>query len=136
MLEAIAAFLSGIGVYQLEGIFHEAAGMGEVVDVLCKFSLVHRYDGLVKMISHFQFYFLESMIVSAQTEEMINICWEPIVCLRRPAFPSRFIRFTALYTPPDLKQVAHPLTTLPAGKLIIRVNQCVRPCSAHFRVIV
>ena len=92
VLEAIAAFPSGIRECQLEGIFHTADGIGEVVDVLCKLTLVHRCDECVKMISPFQFYFLESMIVLTQTEEVINVSWGPN-CMPAPAcifFPFHF----------------------------------------------
>ena len=75
VLGAIAVFPSGIEEYKLEGIFFGTAGIGEVVDALCKFSLVHRRGGVVKMLSPFQFYFLESMFVYAQTEEVIK--WGP-----------------------------------------------------------
>ena len=75
VLGAIAAFPSGIGERQLGGIFHATGGVGEVVDVLCRFSLVSRRDGFVRMPSPFQFYFLESMFVAAKTEEVIK--WGP-----------------------------------------------------------
>lgn len=75
VLEAIASFRSGIGENQLEGIFHGTGGVREVVDVLCIFSLVHRQDGVLKMLSPLQFYFLESMLVYAETEEVIR--WGP-----------------------------------------------------------
>ncbi|KAF9792029.1 kinase-like domain-containing protein [Thelephora terrestris] len=70
VLEAIASFRSGIGEDQLERIFHGTGGVREVVDVLCRFSLVHRRGGALKMLSPLQFYFLESMIVNAETEEV------------------------------------------------------------------
>ena len=75
VLGAIASFQSGIEERQLEGIFRGAGGVGEVVDVLCKFSLVHRRDRVLKMLTPLQFYFLESMIVYAKTEEVIR--WGP-----------------------------------------------------------
>ena len=75
VLEAIASFRLGIGEHQLEGIFHGTGGVREVVDVLCKFSLVHRRDGALKMLSPLQFYFLESMLVYAKTGEVIR--WGP-----------------------------------------------------------
>ena len=74
VLEAITSFPSGIGEHQLEGIFHMGR-VREVVDVLCRFSLVHRRDGVVKMLSPLQFYFLESMITYAKKEEIIK--WGP-----------------------------------------------------------
>ena len=75
VLGAIAAFPSGIEERQLGGIFHATGGMGEVVDVLCRFSLVSRRDGLVRMPSPFRFYFLESMLVVEKTEGVIK--WGP-----------------------------------------------------------
>ncbi|KAF9792032.1 hypothetical protein BJ322DRAFT_8028 [Thelephora terrestris] len=81
VLEAIAAYPSGIGEDQLEGIFRGTGGVREVVDVLCRFSLVHRQNGVLKMLSPLQFYFLESMIVYAETEEVIK--WGPD-CMAAP----------------------------------------------------
>ena len=81
VLEAIASFPSGVKEYELEKIFHKITGIGEVVGVLCKFSFVHRQDGSVKMLSPFQSYFLESMPVSAETEEVINISRGPDICM-------------------------------------------------------
>ena len=77
VLEAVAAFPSGLREHALEGIFHSAGGIGEIVEALCKCSLIHRHDGVVKMFSPFQIYFLESMIRPAQTEEVINVRWGP-----------------------------------------------------------
>ncbi|KAF9792018.1 hypothetical protein BJ322DRAFT_6910 [Thelephora terrestris] len=62
VLEAIASFQSGVEEEQLEGIFCGTGRVREVVDVLCRFSLVHRRNGVLKMLSPLQFYFLESMI--------------------------------------------------------------------------
>ena len=75
VLGAIASFRSGIGEHQLEGIFHGTGGVRAVVDELCRFSLVHRKDGVLTMLSPLKFYFLESMIVHAETEEVIR--WGP-----------------------------------------------------------
>ena len=77
VLEAIASFPYGLKEHDLKKIFHRVAGIGEVVDVLCKCSLVHRREGSVGMLSPFQFYFLESMLVPAQAEEVINVTWGP-----------------------------------------------------------
>ena len=84
VLSAIAAFPSGVRERQLERILSNASEIGEVFETLCKFSLISREDGLVKMLSPFQFYFLESMIVPAQTEEVINVRWGPN-CMPAPA---------------------------------------------------
>ena len=81
VLGAIASFRSGIEECQLEGIFHGTGGVREAVDVLCKFSLIHRRDGILKMLSPLKFYFLESMIVYAETGEVIR--WGPD-CMAAP----------------------------------------------------
>ena len=75
VLEAVAPFQSGIIEHQLEAILRGTGGVREVVDVLCKFSLIRRQDGVLKMLSPLQFYFLESMLVYAETEEVIK--WGP-----------------------------------------------------------
>ena len=90
VLEAIATFPSGVEESELEKILHKVAGIGEVVDVLCKFSLIYRQDGFVKMLSPFQLYFLEFMLVPAQTEEVINVQWGPN-CMPAPASMSHLL---------------------------------------------
>ena len=60
-LEAIAGPPSGVQESSLEVRFPEIARVGKVANVLCKFSLLYRQDGFVKMLSPFRFYFLESM---------------------------------------------------------------------------
>ena len=75
VLGAIASFRNGIEEHQLEGIFHRTGGVREVVDVLCRFSLVHRRNGVLKMLSPLQFYFLESMLVYAEMGEVVK--WGP-----------------------------------------------------------
>ena len=84
VLEAIATFPSGVEESELERILHEVVGIWEVVDVLCKFSLIYREDGFVKMLSPFQFYFLAFMVVPAQTKQVINVQWGPN-CMPAPA---------------------------------------------------
>ncbi|KAF9792025.1 hypothetical protein BJ322DRAFT_1026656 [Thelephora terrestris] len=59
VLEAIASFQSGVEEEQLEGIFCGTGRVREVVDVLCRFSLVYRRNGVLKMLSPLQFYFLD-----------------------------------------------------------------------------
>ena len=71
-LEAIAAFPCGIEECKLERVFPGIDGVGEVVDVLCKFSLVYRQEGSVKMLSPFRFYFVKSMLRPAQCTEVIR----------------------------------------------------------------
>ncbi|KAF9792040.1 hypothetical protein BJ322DRAFT_1206734 [Thelephora terrestris] len=75
LLQAIASFRSGIEEHQLEGMFRGTGGIREVVDVLCRFSLVYRRNGVLKMLSPLRYYFLESMLVYAETEEVIR--WGP-----------------------------------------------------------
>ena len=87
VLEAIASFQSGIEEHQLEGLLPGIGGVREVVDVLCIFSLVYRRDGVLKMLLPLQFYFLKSMLVHAETEEVIR--WGPdCMPARGGTFPS------------------------------------------------
>ena len=60
-LEGIALFPRGVRESSLESMFPRIAGVREAADVLCKFSLVYRRDGLVKTLSPFRLYFLESI---------------------------------------------------------------------------
>ena len=59
VLKAIAAFPCGVEERTLENTFPGIVGIGLVVDVLCKFSLLYRQDEFVKMLSPFRFYFLD-----------------------------------------------------------------------------
>ena len=63
VLWAVAAYPCGFEERRLQNTFANVIGIGEIVNVLCKFSLVYRQDGFVKMLSPFQFYFLESLPV-------------------------------------------------------------------------
>ena len=63
-LEAIAAFPNGVKESKLEMMFPTIAGIGEATDELCKFSLIYREDGFIKMLSPFRIYFLEAMVLS------------------------------------------------------------------------
>jgi len=71
-LNGIAAFPSGVEERRLEGMFSGITGVGVAVDVLCKFSLLYRQDGFVKMLSPFRFYFLDSMLEPARGVEVIR----------------------------------------------------------------
>ena len=71
-LEAIAAYPHGIEERRLEITFPGITGTGGVVDVLCRFLFVYRQDGIVKMLSPFRLYFLESAVVPAQHVEVIR----------------------------------------------------------------
>ena len=59
-LEAIAAHPDGVKEVKLEVMFPEISGVWEAVNALCKFSLMYREDGFVKMLAPFRLYFLES----------------------------------------------------------------------------
>jgi len=72
ILGAIAAFPGGIEERRLRSTFAGATGVEVALEVLCKFSLIYRQDGLVKMLSPFQFYFLECMLEPAQHVEVIR----------------------------------------------------------------
>ena len=77
-LFAIAAFPRGVEETQLESVAPGMTGAGEAVDVLCKFSLVYRQDGSVKMLSPFRFYFLELALEPVQHAEVIR--WDDANC--------------------------------------------------------
>lgn len=145
VLEAIAAFPYGVEQRELERIFHKVAGIGEVVDVLCRFSLVYRQGRRVKMLSPFQFYFLESMLVLAQTEEVIHwgpdcIPAKPCTSLPGPVFPlsrSNTCLKGSLYTPLGL--LAHPAqpSAPVVGTQIVYPLEHVSPSySTHLTVVV
>ena len=68
VLKEIAAWPDGIKEYELE---RKMAGTGEVVDVLGRFSLVYRQDGLVKMLFPFRSYLVGLTLVPPKTEEII-----------------------------------------------------------------
>jgi len=59
VLKAIAAFPCDVEECTLESTFPGITGIGVAVDVLCKFSLLYRHDGFVKMLSPFRLYFLD-----------------------------------------------------------------------------
>ena len=58
-LVAIAAFLGGVEEIRVGRMFPGIDGVGEVVKVLCGFYLVERRNGFVRMLSPFQFHFLQ-----------------------------------------------------------------------------
>ena len=60
ILGAIAAFSDDTKEVKLESIFPRIDGVVEVVNALCKFSLLYREDGFIKMFSPFRLYFAES----------------------------------------------------------------------------
>jgi len=72
ILNAIAAFPLGVEEGRLGRIFPHITEVEVAVDVLCRFSLIYRQEGFVKMLSLFRSYFLDSMVVPAQHEEVIR----------------------------------------------------------------
>jgi len=74
-LRSIAAFPNGIEESSFVRAFPEVAGVGDAIDILCKFSFIYRQDGFVKMLSPFRFYFLESSLVPVEDGEVIR--WGP-----------------------------------------------------------
>jgi len=86
-LEAIAKLSDGVKESRLESTFTEIAGVGEAIDELCKFSLVYRQDGFIKMLSPFRFYFLESgrtLVARSEGDTASN----SIQCARLDVFDS------------------------------------------------
>ena len=77
-LGAIAAYPYGVEEHNLTSAFPSITAVGATVDVLCKFSLLYRQDGFVKMLSPFRFYFLDSALEPAQHEEVIQ--WDAANC--------------------------------------------------------
>ena len=71
VLVGIAAFPNGIGEGRLESTLPSITEVGAAVDVLCKFSLLYRQDGHVKMLSPLRSYFLDSAFSSPQHPETI-----------------------------------------------------------------
>ena len=57
ILEAIAVFPEGMEERRFGRMFSTIDGVGEVINVLCRFYLVERYDGSVRMLSPFRFHF-------------------------------------------------------------------------------
>ena len=60
-LEAIAVFPEGMEERRFGRIFSKIDGVGEVISMLCKFYLVKRHDGFVRMLSPFRFHFLQQI---------------------------------------------------------------------------
>ena len=69
-LESIALFPEEVKESKLECTFPKVRGVGEAVDALCKFSLLYRQDGFVKMLSPFRFYFAESARATNADEDI------------------------------------------------------------------
>jgi len=75
VLNGIAASPPGVEEGKLASIFPRITEVEVVVDILCRFSLIYRQDGFIKMLSPFRSYFLDSMVTLAQHEEVIH--WGP-----------------------------------------------------------
>ena len=72
VLEAIATLPCGVEEYRLESAFPGITGVGAAVDALCKFSLLYRQGGFVKMLSLFRFYFLATQHVEPAHSDAAN----------------------------------------------------------------
>ena len=59
-LKAIARHPGGVQESKLERTFPGIPTIGEAVNALCKFSVIYRQEGFVKMLSPFRLHFLES----------------------------------------------------------------------------
>ena len=90
VLEAIAAYPRGFEERRLMSTFANTTGIGATVNVLCKFSLIYRQGGFLRMLSPFQLYFLESLPVEPpQCPETIHV--DPATCSAAKACMSLFI---------------------------------------------
>ena len=79
VLWAIAAYPRGFEERRLQSTFANVTGIGTTINVLCKFSLIYRQDGFVRMLSPFQLYFIESLPVEPpQHPETIHV--DPATC--------------------------------------------------------
>ena len=119
VLNTIADFPNTIEERALGNIFPGITGVEEVIGVLCRFSLIYREDGYVKMIPPFQFYFQDSELEFP--EEEVTIRWGPNC---RPAKAGVFCPLhlfcdhgvIALIVPPIYKHLLEELpgTTMPS----------------------
>jgi len=82
-LEAIAAFPGGVKMMRVGSMFPAIGDVAEVIDVLCKFYLLDRHDGTVRMMSPLRFHFMErtSFVIYAQeSHEDIVVQEEDVRC--------------------------------------------------------
>jgi len=77
-LKAIAAFPRGVEECGLKSTIPNITGVVVVVDMLCKFSLLYRQDGFVKMLSPFRFYFLD--LTLGPTQRVKVTCRDDGIC--------------------------------------------------------
>ena len=61
-LEAIAVFPNGVKETSVGRMFPEIGGVTEAANILSKFHLLDRHEGIVKILSPFRFYFLERVL--------------------------------------------------------------------------
>ena len=78
-LEALAAYPAGVDETRVGRMFPAIAGVEEAVDTLCRFYLVERHDGSVRLLSPFRFYFLQQAFTIVQTQEEGGSTDRPIV---------------------------------------------------------
>ncbi|KAF9789158.1 kinase-like domain-containing protein [Thelephora terrestris] len=69
-LEAISNHPDGVQEFQLSKIYPEKDRMGDAVNALCKFSLMYRQDGFVKMHSPFRLYFQDTRLTTNLVPEV------------------------------------------------------------------
>ena len=109
VLNRIAAFPPGIEEGGLASIFPCITEVEVVVDVLCRFSLIYRQGGFIKMLSPFRPYFLDSMVTLAQHEEVIP--WgpdcSPAQARRTFSLPLFFDHSVTAFEAPPIFAVAH-----------------------------
>jgi hypothetical protein len=114
VLGAIAAPPHGFEESELEKL---VPGIGQgLLDALCKFSLVYREDGVVKMLLPARSYFLEFSFVPAGTKEAIRPdgdCMPAKFCMSF-SFPPRYARRDAFKRPPHTHQWT-PTNSHPRG---------------------
>ena len=89
VLGAIASSPCGIEEDKLESTFPGETGVGEAVDILCKFSIVYRQGGFVKMLSPFRPYCPDYRLIPAQHVE--------VICCGADCSPSKAGMFFALH---------------------------------------
>ena len=80
-LKAIAAFPGGVKEAKLEIMCPGISGVWEAVNALCKFSLMYREDGFVKMLSPFRLYFVEYSGHGSANSCSSSLFYPPIVII-------------------------------------------------------
>ena len=67
ILEAIAPFPVGVEERRIGDVLPGVDGIGDIIDILCRFYLVERQDRLVKMTSPLRFHFLDNALTMIHT---------------------------------------------------------------------